>query len=58
MLYHSCEFIYTMMEPQLCACSAVLHTHCRSLFAMSSKKENDDHNLKDWFEDYNSRKLS
>ena len=29
------------MEPHLCACSAALHTRCRSL---SSKKENDDPN--------------
>ena len=33
-----------MMEPRLCACSAALHTRCRSLFAMSSEKENDDPN--------------
>ena len=33
-----------MMEPRFCACSAVLHTRCRSLFAMSSEKENDDPN--------------
>ena len=28
----------------MCAYSAALHTHCRSLFAMSSEKENDDLN--------------
>ena len=43
----------TMMEPHLWACSAVLHTRCRSCYV-----EPDDHILKDWFEDYNSRNPS
>ena len=36
--------IYTMMEPRFCICSAAMQTHCRSLFAMLSEKENNDPN--------------